>query len=111
MKVAEIVLDSWDQIRSYIHPAWVYRGQGSAEWNLSTSLERCFQRENVPLEDRLRFERELQRDFRRVYHQYSQHVPTPNAVMEWTSLMQHHGAPTRLLDFTYSISLLSKLAF
>jgi len=102
-ETAEKTLASWNEIRTYIHPAWVYRGQRSADWLLCTSLERCFQRENVPPEDRVRFESELQRDFRRVYHQYASQIPASTAVMEWASLMQHHGAPTRLLDFTYSI--------
>jgi hypothetical protein len=54
-------------------------------------------------QDRHRLEAELLRDFKRVYHHYSEHVPAPDAIIEWISLMQHHGAPTRLLDCTYSI--------
>jgi FRG domain len=48
-------------------------------------------------------EKELFREFRRAYHDYAAHPPKPESVLEWLSLMQHHGAPTRLLDFTYSI--------
>lgn len=43
------------------------------------------------------------REFRRIYHQYALHVPARPAIVEWLALMQHHGAPTRLLDFTYSV--------
>jgi hypothetical protein len=101
--ITEQALSSWDAIHAYAKPAWIYRGQRRSDWDLATSLERCCERETVPPDDRYRFEKELRRDFRRVYHQYALHIPATDSVMEWISLMQHHGAPTKLLDFTYSI--------
>jgi FRG domain-containing protein len=98
-----MLLNSWDEIHAHARPGWVYRGQRSSEWDLSTSLERCCAREGIFGEERYRLEQELLRDFRRAYHNYSQHVPSVESVVEWLSLMQHHGAPTRLLDCTYSI--------
>ena len=35
-------------------------------------------------------------------HRYSSDLPEDNDDLRWFALMQHHGAPTRLLDFTYS---------
>jgi hypothetical protein len=81
---------------------WLYRGQRGADWSLQTSLERC-DRQGIPAARRVSVELELSREFRRAYHQYALHVPRPESVLEWSSVMQHHGAPTRLLDFTYSI--------
>lgn len=101
--ITSSTLLSWPDIHSFARPAWIFRGQRSTDWGLSTSLERCCNRERIPAHDRARFERELRRDFNRLYHQYAQHIPGSTAIVEWTSVMQHHGAPTRLLDFTYSI--------
>jgi len=49
------------------------------------------------------FEEIVLREFRRRYHHYSKDVPDAKDDLEWLALMQHHGAPTRLLDWTYSI--------
>ena len=78
---------------------FVYRGQCDADWPLKTSLERhvpkgktCSGAEDV-----------LIRDFKRRAHVYvpPSQLPTDD-VVEWLALMQHFGAPTRLLDFTES---------
>jgi hypothetical protein len=88
----------------------LYRGQRSAKWDLKTSAQRSCDRRHIEPGRRREHEEALFREFRRTYHQYATHVPDPRAVVEWLSLMQHHGAPTRLLDFNYSIYIASYFA-
>jgi FRG domain len=80
----------------------LFRGQSVSTWPLSTSIERLGRRfglSGVEMEERERF---LLREFQRHYHRYSAHSPDRDDRLRWMSLMQHHGAPTRALDFTYS---------
>jgi FRG domain-containing protein len=96
-------LKSWRDIGRYARPGWIYRGQADAKWSLRTSFERCCDRHRIKPGFRIGVEQELFREFRRAYHEHATHVPGEEAVVEWLSLMQHYGGPTRLLDFTYSI--------
>lgn len=47
-------------------------------------------------------ESDLIRKFQRQYHHYDLRSPKRDDVTEWLALMRHHGAPVRLLDWTYS---------
>ena len=40
--------------------------------------------------------------FKRQCHHFTKNVPKDGDIIEWLALMRHHGAPTRLLDWTYS---------
>jgi hypothetical protein len=86
----------------YYTNRWVFRGVSSAEYNLITTLEREAERSGLSLGDLADFERRIMNEFRRRLHHYSQHIPERHDIAEWLSLMQHYGAPTRLLDWTYS---------
>ncbi len=103
-------LKAWADIHDYLQRPGLFRGQSNADWPLATSFDRCCERESVQKDDRARFEKALNREFRRAYHHYDGHVPSSNAKIEWLSLMQHYGAPTRLLDFTYSIYVAAHFA-
>jgi hypothetical protein len=101
--VHSATLRAWKQIHSFPKPGWIYRGHKSKDLPIRTSLERCCERENINPRFHRHIEDELIRDFQRAYYQYGRHIPAENSIIEWTALMQHHGAPTRLVDFTYSI--------
>jgi hypothetical protein len=50
------------------------------------------------------------RVFKRKAHLFLSHVPDEADSFQWLALMQHHGAPTRLLDFTWSPNVAAFLA-
>jgi hypothetical protein len=82
---------------------WIFRGQGCAKWKLSSTLERAaFMRFQLSPDEVIKKEKGLLRRFKRQAYQYLHHLPEDTDLLEWLSLMQHYGAPTRLLDWTYS---------
>jgi len=78
---------------------WIFRGQSVSSQNLTTSLERAI---GVGLASLRDFEREVTDLFRSQAHNYLSGAQVPESLLEWWALMQHHGAPTRLQDWTYS---------
>jgi len=78
---------------------WVFRGQPNAIWPLQPSLERFA----TSIRDRPQaVEKYGFTEFRRHAHHYLSATPDNEDKLEWLALMRHHGAPSRLLDFTKS---------
>lgn len=82
---------------------WIFRGHTAPRKSLKSSLERAVEYYPEHLQKKNKAEDRLLREFKRRYHQYSSDAPENSDYLEWFSIMQHYGAPTRLLDFTYSI--------
>jgi len=79
------------------HGRWAFRGHASETWKLQPSLERLCLSTDWSAVDA---EPYLFRAFRRRAHHYLQDLP--KETLEWFALMQHHGSPTRLLDWSRS---------
>lgn len=79
---------------------WVYRGH-TEDYELSTSLERAQKYFDIKGSDLPGIEEQLIRNFRRRF-QGERDEDLNKDKLYCISLMQHHGAPTRLLDFTWS---------
>ena len=84
--------DAWDETLGRHRSRCAFRGCSDAEFTLDTSLMRLGGRYDE-------LERHLIRNFRKYAHK---DVVERDSFWNWLTLAQHHGLPTRLLDWTYS---------
>jgi len=99
-------ISSWEEFNEFL-PAkpsearqWVYRGQPDDK-RLMTTIERALVRWNIPLSDAASIEFQTIREFRRRLGK-PEYDRVQGDTLYCLALMQHYGAPTRLLDCTYS---------
>jgi hypothetical protein len=97
---------SWSQFRGIAsgqdYRSWAFRGQRDASWPLFSSLSRYLLDHKVHPRAWSAQESRIVRIFTRKAYLLLQHLPREDDDFEWLALMQHHGAPTRLLDMSWS---------
>lgn len=81
--------DSWSPGLQRFRSSYVYRGLEDQRYDLTSTLNRLGESH---------LEKHLLRNFRK----YSQIDDENKSIWNWLALAQHHGLPTRLLDWTYS---------
>ena len=88
----ELFRGSWNPGIQRFRSPFVFRGLSDKDYRLKTSLMRL----EGPYPD---LERHLLRNFRKYSQPVSGHLPS---FWHLLTIAQHHGLPTRLLDWTYS---------
>ncbi len=84
--------DSWNPDLGRYRSKFAFRGLSDADFKLETTLIRLGG-------DYASLENHLLRNFSKYAHQ---NVVEHDSIWHWLSVAQHHGLPTRLMDWTYS---------
>jgi len=90
--LAELYAEDWDNKLKRHRSSFAFRGMDDARWPMETSLIRLGG-------DFQQLEKHLLRNFRKYAHR---DVVERDSFWHWLAVAQHHGLPTRLLDWTYS---------
>jgi hypothetical protein len=104
-----VQLANWKEWLSFVGDLsenWAFRGQADSRWELQNAIERTdFVQQHANVEA------EFLAEFQRGARNYLTRDQTPEHLIEWLALMQHHGAPTRLLDFSKSPFIAAYFAY
>ena len=84
--------ESWNPELGRFRSRFAFRGQSDARYPLETTLIRLGG-------EFAELERHILRNFRKYAHR---NIVERDLLWHWLSVAQHHGLPTRLLDWTYS---------
>lgn len=100
----EIEFNNWSELREYFskqNSNWIYRGQADYKWNLLSAIDRVSFSHIDNVKSKREFEQYCIYQIKKLPHLYAdKHMP--NSDFQIISLLQHHGSPTRLLDFSVS---------
>ena len=81
---------------------WGYRGHEDPSWKLESTLTRHLKKRGVRPNHWHQQEYHIIWIFQRKASHFLESLPAVDDTMHWLAMMQHHGAPTRMLDFTWS---------
>jgi hypothetical protein len=102
----EAAFESWSDylqwVRSDAHRNWAFRGHADATWSLTTTVARELEKRRVNPRHWEAQEQRIIHIFQRKALTYLEDPPPVGDVLRWMAIMQHHGAPTRVLDFSWS---------
>ncbi len=88
----ELFADSWNDDLKRFRSRFAFRGLSDSSYRLETTLMRLGGRY-------AELERHMLRNFKKYAHR---NVVEHDSLWHWLSVAQHHGLPTRVLDWTYS---------
>jgi len=103
--------NTWSEAKNFASQisGWVFRGERSNTWHLDTTLARAYKRSGIA-KDIHHVERATIEKFKRRSHHFISTPPDKENTLEWLAMIQHHGGPTRLMDFTRSFYIASFFA-
>src|ERR1043166_1290379 len=99
------VVSSWSEFDNIVtdnFQSWAFRGQRNTNWLLESTLQRYLTKAKIHPSRWQIQEQRILRVFKRKANHFLTHLIPDDDDFQWLALMQHHGAPTRLLDFTWS---------